>query len=402
MPDDAELTQQHLSAPTQSFESSQSAARDKLHSHLSRYFCSPDLQGVEIILAACRAHYFSSSKPIWMWIVGPSGSGKTEIGIRVVEGLPGSFSVGDLTTKAFMTAKKGQKGILHRLPKYGTGSGNSGDKHHGILTFKDFTTFLSKRPDDRAELAAQIREISDGYWSRHTGESSDKCWEGKVSAIAACTYELEHMWGMLKRMGERFINLHWRFPNDFDSSIREKILLQTGMEDQIAYTTKSLAAKYFGNLGFTKSPAIPREMTDKIIELCRLSCWMRESVYRNPHSGKIEDTGPRESISRLNKSIHLVVAGYASLRGREVVDEDIDVAKRLAWDAVPTRRAALINALRDGADANTSDLSRVTKIPRSSIIREIDDLAEIGILVKVSSSTHNTARLTDSFMSVLG
>lgn len=368
------------------------AARDKLSSHLNHFYLPPDFQGVEIILAAYRAHFFRGTKPVWMWIVGPSGSGKTEIGIRVLEGLPAVFQIGDLTTKAFLTAKANQKGLLQRLPRMG-------DKHHGILTFKDFTTFLSKRPDDRAELVAQMREIADGYWSKHTGETSARMWEGRVTVIAACTYELEFMWGTLRKMGERFISLHWRYPEDANEGLGQKLMLQMGHEEEIAVTTKSLAAKWVGSPGFTDAPIIPIKMTHEVMKMCRVACWMREPVHRNSH-GQIDDNGPREPITRLNKSIHSVIAGYAALYGRNVIESDISIARRLAWDSTPTRKAKIVGFLRNGADCDLRELRAATGLPKTSIHREIEELETIGILYKVVKDNETSVRLTDEFMAI--
>src|SRR5215472_2555348 len=101
---------------------------------LRKWFFNPDIQAAEITLSAVAAHFYKDSEPAWLFILGPSSGDKSSICIRQVTDLPLVHPCGDLTFKTFLSGYTGlpNTSYLHRI-------GNS-----GILSFKDFTTFLSK------------------------------------------------------------------------------------------------------------------------------------------------------------------------------------------------------------------------------------------------------------------
>jgi DNA-binding transcriptional ArsR family regulator len=377
-------------------------ARESLHSFLTERFHRPDLEAVDLLLAASRSHFFRDTKPVWIWLVGVAGSGKTDIGIRSLEGLPFSQPIGEINTKAFITAKKGQRGILQRLPVMP--SPNGVEARHGILTFKDFTSYLSMRPEDRAVLTAQMREIADGYWSRHTGESAAIHWHGKVTLIAACTPELEYAWALHRRMGDRFITLRWQ--DSDDAACAMKAQDQQGHEEEIAATIKSLSARIFGRPEWSVAPRVGDALSHVIILQSRLSCWLRTPVHRDTFTHKIDDAGPREKPMRLVKAIQSVIQGHAALSGRdEVTVADLALARRLALDSAPWRRRQIVLNLRDSVELNVSELSETTDIPRSSVLRELEELEEIGIVhlerIEVNGDKRTIASLTPLFISLL-
>lgn len=376
----------------------QATKRSDLLTFARSVFHSPDEVGIDAILATYRTHFFDSTKPVWLWIVGLSGSGKGEIGIRVCEGLPLFYPVSEVSTKAFVTAKAGSKGILQRLPPSHPGIPDS-RKRHGVLVFKDFTTFLSMRADDRAAVAGQLREIADGSWSRSTGESGTKLWEGKVTMIAACTPELEHAWATLRKMGDRFINLRWR-DGDALAACR-KSNEQEGREDEIATTMRALAAKYFGTPVLTKPPEIPDSLKDPIVDMCDLSCWLRTPVHRDQFNHQIDDVGARERPTRLNKAIRMVLAGHGALQARSLTNFDLTLAYRLAMDSAPARKVQIVDSLEDGVELNTSEVSEVSGLPRTSVIRELQELEALQIVrlskIDDEGDKRTLAVLTDRF-----
>src|ERR1700753_2438205 len=48
-------------------------------SHVRKYFYAPDLEAMEIVLAACAAHFHKGSDPAWLLVLGPSGGDKTSV-----------------------------------------------------------------------------------------------------------------------------------------------------------------------------------------------------------------------------------------------------------------------------------------------------------------------------------
>lgn len=358
----------------------QSDRRTKLHRFTHSIFASPDLEAIDILYAICRAHFFTGTKPVSLWLTGASGSGKTELGIRLLECLPHTYQVGDLTTKSLISARRGAQGILHQLVK------DKNDHYSGILLFKDFTSFLSKRADDRTEIAAQIREIADGAWSRNTGERGKSRieWKGKVSIIAACTPILEAYWATLKIMGDRQLTIRWHEPSDRDCCSR--VNEHDGKEDQIRATLYGLSKAYFGVPVPGPPPPLPISFDECLTEMSILSCWLRQPVHRDAYKDVVDDVSPREKPTRTLKSLRMVLAGHSAMLGRPIGPLDLKIAYRLAFDSVAVRRMAIVNSLQPGLEVTLPEVAEMTNEPYASIRREAQNLDAIGV-VKLSKVT---------------
>lgn len=365
------------------------AARQQLHHFLSSTYHLPDLEAVDLILAAYRSHYYTGIKPVWLWVVGTSGSGKTEIGLRCLEGLPLVHQVGELTPQAFLSGKKGSKGLLSTLHKLPDGSST------GVLSFKDFTTFLSMRREDRTKVIAQMREIGDGKFTKFTGESGALKFHGKVSVIAACTQALEHAWGVHRNMGDRFVTIRWRDSDGEACAIKAQE--HDGHEDEYNSTIISLAAKMAGRPQFTAPPPIPSFLIEPLASIASLSCWLRTPVHRDEYSKKLDDVSPQEKPTRMVKAIRGLLAGYVGLFDRDIVQSDLKVVHRIAMDSVPLRRFKIVDSLRDDEEYQFSDVMLLSGIPRTSLQRELEELAEIGIL---TLSTRKTDDLERTYVSL--
>jgi hypothetical protein len=59
----------------------------------------------------------------------------------------------------------------------------------GLLCLKDFTSTLTIRPENKAEVLNALREIYDGHWIRRLGTDGGRVleWRGKLGLVFACT-----------------------------------------------------------------------------------------------------------------------------------------------------------------------------------------------------------------------
>lgn len=369
------------------------AKRSALFDYISSHFYRPDLEALDIILATYRSHYFTGTKPIWMWVVGTSGSGKTEIGIKCIEGLLLIKPIGELTAAALISGKKGAKGILHSLKQLTDGS------YTGVLTFKDFTSFLAMRREDRGIVVAQLREIADGKWDKDTGERGAQSWRGKVTIVAACTPALEMAWSIHRNMGDRFITLRWRDADD--EATANKAQQNDGLEDEISSRIQVLARDYIGTPKFTPPPSIPALFVEPITKIALLACWLRTPVHRDEYSHKIDDVGPREKPTRMVKALRTLLAGYQILHERPLSATDLRVAYRVAMDSVPLRRFKIVDCLTDDQEFSFRDICELSGTPRSTLQRDLDELHEIGALSVTTRKEDETEKvyvtLTQSF-----
>lgn len=354
-------------------ESSQSLKRCKLHCYLNKHFHRPDLEALDVALAAYRAHYFDGSKPIWLWIVGTSGSGKTEIAIKSLDSLPYIKPIGELTAAALISAKKGQSGILYRLPQR-----KSDKSYTGILTFKDFTSFLAMRREDRAVVIAQLREVADGRWAKDTGERGAQTWQGKVSVVAACTPALEMAWSVHRSMGDRFLTVRWR--DGDDEATANKAQEHDGLEEEMSLTIQRLASDYMGAPHFSPPPPLETFFMEPITKLALLSCWLRTPVHRDEYTHKIDDVGPKEKPTRMVKALRTLLCGHSALQNRPLLTTDLKIAYRIAMDSVPLKRFKIVDSMPDDTELSFGDILLSSGLARTSLQRELDDLHEIGVL----------------------
>ena len=106
-----------------------------------------------------------------MGIIAPSGSSKTEIvrGLGEVEN-QFIYPISSLTSRTFVS------GLEKNLDLAPILKGR-------LITIKDFTTILSKNPDEVAQIFADIRDILDGYIKKDFGSGVKKQYTGIHSSI---------------------------------------------------------------------------------------------------------------------------------------------------------------------------------------------------------------------------
>ncbi|KKL91023.1 hypothetical protein LCGC14_1898870, partial [marine sediment metagenome] len=66
----------------------------ELTSAVNKWFSTPDLEGLRIILSAVSSHYKPEVEPVWLFVVGPSSSAKTKLGIEPLQSLPQAHVTG--------------------------------------------------------------------------------------------------------------------------------------------------------------------------------------------------------------------------------------------------------------------------------------------------------------------
>ena len=134
---------------------------------MRKYLLLDDYTVVDIILAVIIANLFKID-PLWMLITGASSTAKTEL-LQALDKLPISFFISDLTMNTLVSGKKGAS-LLPRLDKK-------------IIVMKDFTTILSKRPDDLKIIMGHLREVYDGKFVKSYGTGDTVNWTGHVGLL---------------------------------------------------------------------------------------------------------------------------------------------------------------------------------------------------------------------------
>jgi hypothetical protein len=337
-------------------------------------FNQPDLEALRAIFAVCHSQY-EKDEPVWLFVIGASSSGKTAIAINCVSALGNVQVMGDMTAKALLTGTK--DGVEHSILNQ-VGS--------GILAFKDFTTIISQRDEDKRVIAAQLREVYDGSFRRQTGQR-DASWSGKITVIAACTPAIERAWGLSRELGERFLQVRWNSPSDPLETAR-KARQQKGKEKEIATRMRYLTQKFFGNADFvgTADPDFPDELSDRVDHLATCVARLRAHVIRDSHGKRdIIEASTFEEPPRLAKSLSTIALHHAHLFRRPVVTkEDVGVALRVGLDSIPQSRARIVKNLPLDASLPASTLKHFAQVPPGTIDWNAQELSALGV-IEISS-----------------
>lgn len=351
---------------------------------VSEWFYQPDLEALRIALAVGRAHAYAGVDPVWLFVVGPSGCGKTALFIRGLEGLDRAIIMGDLTPNTFISGKAKGKSFLASC---GTSA---------LLLFKDFTTFLSKRQEDRVAIASQLRELHDGDWSKVTGETRQQHWHGKMTIVAACTPAIERAWATMRDLGERFISVRLHTPplREVSGSARRQIgytsRIQSGLKERVATLCKTPVT---GEL-----PRVPTRYHSQLDALACMVAQGRQHVTRlSGGKREIVDISPAELPTRLITAMEVIVAASADLAGREPNGDDIRLAVRTAVDSVPPVRWRIIEAIPPSGSIAIADLSELISIPASTIAYHTEELKATGILATDPSMADGFVALSSEF-----
>ena len=342
-----------------------------LTAHVNQWFYQPDTEALEVALTAACAHYIVESDPVWLFVIGPSSSGKTAIIINALRNFPNTHIMGDITTKTLISHAVHAKeaGLLHHI-------GSS-----GMLLFKDFTTLISKREDEKKEIASQLREVYDGEYKRNSGNDKNPLWKGKITTIAACTPALERSWGMMRELGERFVTVRW--PRIGGTQMARAAAQQRGRENSIALQTAELGRKLFDCLPRHAPEPLPDALAERCAALSEIVCNLRANVTRDSRGDReiiaIPDV---EEPGRINKSLEVLATTHAQLWHRVPTEDDFRIAHRVGMDCVTSGRRAIFDGLRaaTGASITHGQLASHTGIPFTTVEWIAEELMALHVI----------------------
>lgn len=350
---------------------------EPLNKLLLKWFEAPDLQAVRIVLGAARTHFLNIGDPVWLFLVAPPGSGKTTMNIMATSGLPQVLMIGDLTPQTFLSGMHGadNPGILEQLGGKQVTRGKlkfvSGD---ALFLLKDFTTVLSMRPDKKAEILAQLREIYDGQFTKSFGTGITKQWNGRISILAAVTPIIDRHYSIFNTLGERFLQVRWHRPPYQAGITAQK---QQGKETQIKNQLKKHVRKLFldstVNGNKRTPPKLPKKTLERIASFAEIIAIGRTHVYRDRFSRNIDYVPEPEANTRIAKQLSALAKGIASLEQKPSVTEDeVQDVFRVGLDSLPpTRRKIIVSALTG---------REIKDEKRLNLCRSAQELVALGIL----------------------
>lgn len=346
------------------------AAWEEYTNHIKKWFYRPDLEAVRITLAVATSHFHKDCDPIWLFILGPSSSSKTVVCINSLLDLPQVKMMGDITAKTFLSGYTGtaHPSLLHQI-------GN------GILAFKDFTTFMSKRPEEQSEISSQLREIYDGAFCKHTGKGIPIAWKGKLTVIAAATPALERAWSSRRDLGERFLQVRMSRVDGVSQS--EYAQRQRGFEEHISTRMKELARTFFQLTPpiTNPPPKLSNSQMTRVASMAELISHCRGAVPRHPITNAIIDLPQIEGSGRMAKALASLISNHAALfRRTAITEDDMTIGKRVALNSIPSTRSLIIDSIPITGSIGSDVLQLQTGLPESTVAYLTGDLEALGIL----------------------
>lgn len=359
-------------APSQGNQASNpiTIAWDTYIAHLKKWFYNPDIEALQVTLAVAASHFHKDCDPIWLFVLGPSSGDKTSICINSLLDLPQVHMQGDLTAKTFLSGYTGtaHPSLLHKI-----GS--------GILAFKDFTTFMSKRPEEQAEVSSQLREIYDGAFVKNTGKGNIIAWKGKITVIAAATPALERAWSSRRDLGERFLQVRISRKDGVQQS--EFAQRQRGYEEHISTTMKNLARTFFQCTPpiTNPPPRLSNNQMTRVASMAELISHCRGIVPRHVITNAIIDLPQIENSGRMSKALASLISNHAAMFRRLIVDEDdMIIGRRVAINSIPATRSLIIDTIPLTGSIGSDILQLQTGLPESTISYLIGDLEALGVV----------------------
>jgi hypothetical protein len=141
-----------------------------------------------------------------------------------------------------------------------------------VLVLKDFTTILSMRSEERAEILSQLREVYDGRLDRETGMGDVLHWEGRVGFLAGVTPVIDQHHAVMALLGERFVYL--RLP-DTDAELIGGAAFDENAETAMRAGLATAMREFVEETPIEDVPEASAELRAAIVLMARRTAWVR-------------------------------------------------------------------------------------------------------------------------------
>ncbi len=342
---------------------------EKVYKLIDEQYVGMDHQLFRLAWAAVHGHLLGFKS--WLLLVAPPSTGNTEGVLESISCLQEVKIIDGLTENTLISGmyKAKTPGVLEKAP-FGGKETKDGDKTiysggDGILVFKDFSTVLSMKRDNRGELFSQLRRIYDGQLADNWGTGESKLWSGRVSVIAASTPAIDNFPTFEQELGARFLRIRGaRVGRESACKAIENLGTESKFHAKLHHLMEPIFAKALrGNI------SIKEKQINQLSGLAELVAVGRGVVVIK--DDEVVRTPDPEGPGRVAKELATLAKALAALEGRRVVTEKdvIDVC-RVALDTLPQNRCKLL--LAAVAPENISLSS--TDIPRRARERAYDQL----------------------------
>lgn len=373
-----------------------------------------DRDFIRLTMAVIIGNQIKSRRPIWLMLVAPPSSGKTTalnalIGLEVTnqkgEKVHPTESISDITEKTFASgARRSDKetSLLYRLP-FG-----------GVLMFKDFTSILSKRDEEKRSIMAQLREIYDGAYNKKFGTGDEVDWKGKVGAIGGVTQAIYQHLESMSVMGDRFMLYQIPQP-DRKATLKFKLQQERlgTTEDIQMPIAQDLVQRYmqqaFDTLDDVKV-VLDDKTEDEIIAVADFCTMVRSGIIHHNFSGEIQFVPDAEMPARMFEQMLALASTFLLMQlidnpgcKPELGKQDFKLMYKIAYDSIPAvRRIALKYLAQYSQGVSTTGLALRTNYPSGVVKGWLEQLNALGIVARVKrGSGENWWRLQPQYREIM-
>lgn len=368
---------------------------------------------IRLTVAVILGNQMPDRRPIWLMLVAPPSSGKTTT-LNALQGLVITTKEGnkiqpvhdisDLTENSFasgMVRNDSETSLLKKIP-FG-----------GVMSFKDFTSVLSKQQQSKIAIMAQLREIYDGSYVKRTGNGNDVRWVGKIGAIAGVTQAVYQHLSTMSVMGDRFMLYQIPQPNrkemlKFKIEQERKNETENDMMPIARDMMHNYMQRAFDNMRETKVH-IPSADEDEIIEVADFCTMVRSGIITDDYSGEIKFVPEPEMPARMFDQMMALASALIFMRqldGEEsdrMKKEDYSLIYKIAYDSIPiTRRIALNYLATYKGGVTTAALAAKINYPTKVVAQWLEQLNALGVVKRiVTGGRGNTWQLKPEYSSLM-
>ena len=339
-----------------------------LCARLNSYLLLEDNDAFVVLLGVVAA-FMSGGDPVWLLIVAPPSGAKTAL-LNLLKDVKIIYWLSDLTPNTLASGyiDNDDASLLKTL-------------NEKILVFKDLTTLLQMRQDDRQQVLAQLREIYDGQFNKAWGTGKHFDWHGRMGLIAGVTSVIDRHHKVMGLLGQRFVLFRLQQP-DREAAARRAMENNQGRdEDRQAQLAKDVAV-YLESLS-TSVPILLEAQLARLASVASFITAARSPVLRDAATREFDYAPQPEMPGRFGRQLSSLVSGIARVNGhREVQEGDMTLATRVARDCVPPIRAKAIEALLLGPRlVQTQHVqAHCPGCSPTAVRRALEDLEALGIV----------------------
>ena len=345
---------------------------------IAKWLSLEDDRIIEVMLAVIVANQLQTD-PNWLLLIGPPSHAKTEL-LRSLDGHSKAYFLSNLTPATLVSGVKQKKGqenpsLIFKLDSK-------------TVVLKDFTTVLSMRSENQAEILSQLREIYDGQYSKAFGNGIVVDWKGHVGLIGAVTPVYDKHYAVIGSLGDRF--LLYRTGNSDGQAVGLQAQKIVGYEDKMRTEIREAVHKFLdqfndlGNIQFQNNDTV----NHMIVDLACFVAYGRCPVERDYRNQNIQYLPMPEGTPRLVKQFMQVGMGLGLINGKQAIDLAVyETIKKIGRDLLPAHRLKILKHLYDqnvfeymGEWQKTKDIADQVNIPASTTKIALEDLMIVGVL----------------------